>query len=84
MGYMNLVSAMRDTVHLFYYCMLNCCQIGVEAVLENMLPCLPHLLIFLSYNRQVGQNLHIPGGTKVVEAKGRLVMPGIFEVLLYQ
>ncbi|XP_037795502.1 dihydropyrimidinase-like [Penaeus monodon] len=26
--------------------------------------------------KQVGQNLHIPGGTKVVEAKGRLVMPG--------
>lgn len=29
-----------------------------------------------SFNRQVGSNLHTPGGAKVIEAKGRLVMPG--------
>ena len=26
--------------------------------------------------KQVGQNLHIPGGTRTIECKGRLVMPG--------
>ena len=26
--------------------------------------------------KEVGQNLIIPGGTKVIDAKGKLVMPG--------
>lgn len=26
--------------------------------------------------KEIGQNLIIPGGTRVIEAKGKLVMPG--------
>ena len=30
----------------------------------------------LHFHRQVGNNLTIPGGTKTIDAKGKLVIPG--------
>ena len=28
--------------------------------------------------KEIGQNLVIPGGTRVIEAKGKYVMPGLY------
>ena len=42
---------------------------------------------FHSYLRQIGLNLVIPGGTKIIDASGKFVMPGLhlflFEIQYY-
>jgi len=32
-------------------------------------------------NRQLGSNLVVPGGARVIEAKGRLIIPGMVYLL---
>jgi len=36
-----------------------------------------YIVLYVVMYRQLGTNLVVPGGARVIEAKGRLVMPGM-------
>jgi hypothetical protein len=38
--------------------------------------------IFFSDSRQVGRNLIIPGGTRIIDARGKFVIPGNPQILI--
>lgn len=49
-------------------------------ILSSSVSAFTYLYLHLILGRQVGENLVVPGGVKVIEANGRMVIPGGIDV----